>query len=201
MGPARSASVSRRAGGDRRGPRQPVDDQPGGALIARDGGSRGRAEDEVDAAGRVASAPEQELQRADVPAPGALRDHARAEPGPAQSPERAPGLRAGDAVDDQPAPPLKAAHATGRERPANAVDGNRIQPVRLQGRLQRRRFADAALAGCAVTNTSANAASQTPTDTRTRVMPLRSRPRTLGATTASDVHPRSFCKARMPLST
>ena len=121
---------------DCRGPCLAVDHQAGVALVALHGGLRGRAEGQVDAARGVAAAPEQELQRGDVPALDAQRDRACSEPGPAEAPKRAPGLGACDAVDDQAAPPLEAAHARAVRAP-DAVNGNRIQPDRFQRRLER----------------------------------------------------------------
>ena len=66
------------------------------------------AEAAVDAAGLVAAALEQELERRDVPAALAAVHHARAQARAAAAAERVARLRAGDAVDEQAAVLLEA---------------------------------------------------------------------------------------------
>ena len=78
---------------------------------------RAQAEAAVDAAGLVATALEQELERRHVPAALAPVHHARAQCRPAAATERVPRLGAGDAVDEQPAVLLE------RSRTPRAVKG------------------------------------------------------------------------------
>ena len=69
------------------------------------------AEPAVEAARAVATAGEQELERGDVPSALAAVHDARAEARAAAPAERSPGLRTGDAVDQQAAALLEGAHA------------------------------------------------------------------------------------------
>jgi hypothetical protein len=79
---------------------------------------------------------EQELQAGDVPPARVERERAAAEPGAAAAAERAPRLRAGDAVGGQAAAALEALDGRRRGGPGDAVDGARVEPAGAQRDLQ-----------------------------------------------------------------
>ena len=124
---------------ERRRPGEAVRAEPGPRLEAPQRRVGARAEPAVHRAGREAVAAEQELQLGDVPPalPGVQRAAAQRRP-PAPA-ERPPRPRPGDAVGDEPAARLEAAHGGARLRPADAVDRARVDALRAQRHLERGR--------------------------------------------------------------
>ena len=118
---------------------QTVDRQAGGALEGGDArcACRGRSR-RRSRPGPVAAPLEQELERRDVPAALPAVHDARAEARAAAPAERAPGLRSGDAVDEQAVALLEAsALRCWRERALDPVHRDRVEAEGLERNLKR----------------------------------------------------------------
>ena len=131
--PAAPERRQRRRAGDA------VDRKPAGALEADQPGFRRRAEVTVDVEQPEMPRPgEEELERRDVPAVGALDEHA---PRVERSPERSElGARSRPQLpgDGQLGGALERAQAFGRHRPGDPVDLAEVHAFRAQRHLQRR---------------------------------------------------------------
>jgi hypothetical protein len=92
----------------------------------------------VEVSGREPVPSEEELEGGDVPAPPPEDEHARPEAMAAEAAESALRLRAGDAVDGEAGSTLEAPDGRGRLRAADAVDRSEVEPLRVQGDLERR---------------------------------------------------------------
>jgi hypothetical protein len=91
---------------------------------------RGKTKDAVDRPCGHPPPSEEKLQSGHVPAAPTLADQARAESRPATAPKRTPGLRTGNAVDNQM---LSALEATDRPRGLHAGDPINTEPVEAGG--------------------------------------------------------------------
>ena len=124
-------------GADRLGAGDSVGPQTRRALVGVHRPSGTGAEAPVDAARGEAAAPEEKLQGGHVPADVLLGEHAAAEQRATAASEGAARPRPGHAVDGQALAPLEAHRRRARHRAGHPVHLDRVEPLRLQGSLER----------------------------------------------------------------
>ena len=125
--------------GQRRRAGDPVDRKPAGALEADEPRFRRRAEVAVDVEQPEMPRPgEEELERRDVPAVGALDEHAPRDERAAERAELGARSRPQLPRHGQTGRTLERPQALGRHRPGDPVDLAEVHPLRAQRHLQRR---------------------------------------------------------------
>jgi hypothetical protein len=77
------------------------------------------------------------LEHGDVPAERAESEETASQPRPTIPAERCLGARAGDPVDEEPAPPLKTPHGPLGLRPEQPVDRARVEAMGAKPDLER----------------------------------------------------------------